>query len=288
VNHADHGTLTATVSDTRAAILERSRRNATPIRKLFVQTPRSLAQDPRDLSGPLSTFVKHRDRRGLDAYLLLLAATSSGDGQDGWSTTHPLGVLARAIGTTTTASGTSANTAASKILTRLVDRQLIRRERSGRARMVRVTLLREDAGGHSNGGEPVPYTRPDGKSLPNRFFSLHHDFWLEGWCDRMTLAGVAMLLVALHETGRTKPTFRLPTHRVPEWYGWSADTAERGLRELQDQGLLSGQRIWRPEPLSATGVGSFNEYALLSPFSTSTARATEPNASADEMTGESK
>jgi len=31
----------------------------------------------------------------------------------------------------------------------------------------------------------------------------------------------------------------LPTERVPEWYGWSADTAERGLATLEEAGLLT-------------------------------------------------
>jgi hypothetical protein len=38
-----------------------------------------------------------------------------------------------------------------------------------------------------------------------------------------------MLLVALHE----KNNLELPAERVPEWYGWSADTSERGLATLE-------------------------------------------------------
>jgi hypothetical protein len=77
-----------------------------------------------------------------------------------------------------------------------------------------VTLLREDASGE-------PYFRPLGKSLSDRFLTLNHAFWLDGWRDKLKLPGLAMLLVALHETGPDKPVFQLPAEHAPKWYGWS-------------------------------------------------------------------
>jgi hypothetical protein len=98
------------------------------------------------------------------------------------------------------------------------------------------------------------------------FLTLNHAFWLDGWCDRLKLPGLVMLLVALRETGPSKPRFTLPTAHMPKWYGWSADTAERGLSELQSHKLLFKVERLRKEPLSASGWGHVNEYYPLAPF----------------------
>ena len=174
--------------------------------------------------GPLATFVHNRDLRGLQAYLLLLGITSSGNSQDGERRADRVSGCAFAPRGATPASGASA---VSKVLTRLEQRHLITRRRHGRERKIRVTLLREDGSGQ-------PYTRP-GKGNSDRFLRLPHAFWRDGWHQRLDLPATAMLLVALHE----KNNFELPTERVPEWYGWSADTAERGLATLEQLGLLT-------------------------------------------------
>jgi hypothetical protein len=259
VQNAENGESIANEADTHRALLKRSRRSRVPIRKVFVQTPRKVAADPTKLAGPLSEFVRCRDLRGLHAYLIILAATSSGASVDGWSTTLPLMAWARAFGTTVRAERAAAATAVSKILHRLEDRRLIERCRSGRERRVRVTLLREDGSGEL-------YTRPLGKSPFDRFLTLSHAFWHDGWHDKLKLPGLAMLLVALHETGPTKPVFQLPAEHTPKWYGWSADTTERGLAELRDHGLLNSVTRSRKEPLSASGYGRVNDYYLLPPF----------------------
>jgi hypothetical protein len=66
----------ATEAETRAFLLARSKRTSTPILKGFVQKPRGAT----DRSGPLSTFVRNRDLRGLQAFLFMLSITSSGFG----------------------------------------------------------------------------------------------------------------------------------------------------------------------------------------------------------------
>lgn len=251
VNEHSGDEAAATEDETRAALLARSRREFTPINKLFVQAAPGSPSRP----GPLSTFVRNRDLRGLRAYLLVLGITSSGDSQDGWSTTLPIGVWARAFGTTRDATPASAATAVSKLLTRLEQRHLIARERRGRERKIRVTLLREDSSGHA-------YTRP-GKGNTDRFLRLPHGFWRDGWYERLDLPATAMLLVALHE----KYNFELPAERVPDWYGWSADTAERGLATLEQLGLLTHTTRLKKAPLSPTGLTKVNRYLLREPFS---------------------
>jgi hypothetical protein len=248
----------ATEQDTRNALLDKARRSAVPVRKSFVQVPPSDATDANHRAGPLADFVVGRDLRGLNAYLIALAAISSGDGENGWSATYPIGVWARAFGTTRYAQPSSAATAVSKTLRRLEQRGLIERARTGRARQIRIGLLREDGSGQA-------YTRPTGRGGDGELFvNLDHAYWKEGWCDRLKLPGLAMLLVALHE----KPGFQLPAERVPGWYGWSADTAERGFAELEENRLLYTVRHRRKEPLSASGFGYVNRYYLTPPFGT--------------------
>ncbi|TDD64789.1 hypothetical protein E1262_27260 [Jiangella aurantiaca] len=244
------------VAATRAQLLERTNRSSVPIRRTFVQAPRGAAAR----HGMLSQFVRNGDRRALDAYLMILALTSSGGPlDDNWTTTHPIRAWARLFGTTLSAQENSASNAVSKILSRLEDRQLIGRERKGRERKIQIRLLREDGSGE-------PYTRP--KSADDRFLKLSHAYWLDGWIDKLSLPGLAMLLVALHE----RPRFQLPTEHVPAWYGWSADTAERGFDELRNHGLLGVTRRKRFEGGSPTGYVYVNTYELLRPFRTADER----------------
>lgn len=250
MEHNEPAPEAATEDETRAALLERSNRSFAPIGKVFVQAPPGHTKR----HGPLSEFVRKGDLRGLRAQLLLYGIISSDAREDGWSTTLPIQVWARAFGTTQTATPQSAANAASKILTRLEERHLITRARKGRERHVRVTLLRED-------GSEKAYQRP-GLNNEDRFFRLPHIFWTQGWYKELDLPATAMLLVALHE----KPGFQLPAEKVPLWYGWSADTAERGFKRLKEIHLLTVTERIKKAPLSPTGLTTVNEYNLAGPF----------------------
>lgn len=239
----------ATEDETRAYLLDRSKREFAPIYKGFVQNPKQVA----NRGAPLALFIRNGDLRGLHAFLFLHVLISSGAGDNGWSTTLPLSVWARVFGTTRAADRQSASTAATKVITRLATRKLVTRQRSGRAREVTVTLLRPDGSGDA-------YSRPDGTS--DRFLKLSNRFWTDGWYKRLDLPATAMLLIALHE----KPGFELPTERMPEWYGFSADTAERGLKTLHELVLLDVRKRVKKAPLSPTGSTQVNVYTLIGPF----------------------
>lgn len=240
-----------TPDETRTALVERSGRSAAPLLKDFVQNPdRRL----KVRSGPLSVFVRNGDLRGLRAFLLLHAIISSGGKDHDWSTSLPVGAWARAFDTTVNAEDASARAAVSKTLRRLEGRKLITRSRAGKKRLVKVTILRPD-------GEGGPYTRP-GNDNADRFLKLDNKFWTERWYDKLDMPGTAMLLVALHE----KPGFEVPAEKFPEWYGWSADTAERGFGKLADLGLLHIDKKKRKSALSDTGITDVNVYTLTGAF----------------------
>lgn len=235
---------------TRAYLLKRSGREFTPLLRDFVQNPdKSLP----NRAGPLSEFIRKGDRRGLLALLFAHAIMSSGAGEDGWSTTLPLAVWARVFDATKSADRASASSAATKILSRLEQRNLITRQRTGKARNITITLLRPDGSGTS-------YTRPDGHA--DRFLKLSHRFWTEGWYEKLDIPALAMLLVSLHE----KPGFELASERVPDWYGWSADTAERGMKTLEQLGLVSIRKRIKAAPLAPTGATEVNVYTLVGPL----------------------
>jgi len=164
-------------------------------------------------------------------------------------------VWARAFDTTRYADSRSSSTAVSKILGRLEKRGLITRTRKGRERKIQVTLLHPD-------GDKAPFRRKDdaGRTIP--YLKLRNIYW-EDWFDKLDLPATAMLLVALH----SRPTrFELPSEKVPDWYGWSADTAERGFRKLADLGLLEITPRRKKAALAPEGYTIVNHYRLVGPF----------------------
>lgn len=250
-------TRAANEAETRDHLLSRAKRPFGVVLKDFVQVPAAKPYDPAQPRGAvLSTFVQRGDLRGLQSYLFLCAIISNGDGDNGWSTTLPLAVWARVFGTTGTADPRSASASASKILTRLADRKLIERKRQGRERKITVTLLHPDGSGN-------PFTRESDSGTVHPYLKLSNAFWTEGWYEKLDLPATAMLLVALQEN---PAGFRLPTARMKLWYGWSPDTAERGLKTLVDLGLIDKTYVLEKAPLSPTGLTRTNVYKVLPPF----------------------
>jgi hypothetical protein len=242
-----------TGKDARAELLARAIRLTVPIRKTFVQAPRG----SETRTGPLKAFVSNGDLRGLRAYLITVAATSASN-EDGWSTTLDSLVWSRLLDAEeTTATQAGARTAAWRTLGRLQDRQLIRCARSSRSnREITVTLLRE------NGSGDKYYHPADGApdDPADWYFRLPVSFWMRGLDAALTMPGLAMLLTVAME----KPWASFPAERMPEWYGWSPDTTERGLRELVDRSLCERREAFRRAPLSATGYTLAYQYRLKS------------------------
>ncbi|MCX5216119.1 hypothetical protein OG689_44095 [Kitasatospora sp. NBC_00240] len=239
----------ASALETQKVLLaQKAIRAFVPVRRDFVQRPPRV----KDRKSVLAEFVKGRDVRALRAYLFIIAITSSGD--DGWTTTLNSSVWARALHATETAEDDAARAAVTKILTRLQDRRLITYERVPGNHRIQVTLLREDGSGDS-------YTRP-GRDNRDAYFKIPHEVWDDQLIHTLGLPALAMLLVLSCE----RPDVELPLERTPKWYGWSADTAERGLKELVKKGLADARKSSKVAPLAPKGYTLCNRYTLLPPY----------------------
>ncbi|WP_191304898.1 hypothetical protein [Lentzea cavernae] len=230
-------------------LLRGLRRDQVPIRTTFVQKGKGKDTTP----GKLAEFVSGRDVRGLDAYLLLHALASSAP----WNCDLPSGFWVRCLGLADVATEgpeaiDNARAAVSKIMKRLVDRDLVKRTRV--KRRASLTLLCEDGSGED-------YTHPFDRN--ERYLQLPHAYWHDGHFLTLSLAAKVMLLISLER----KDKFVLPQKKVPGWYGVSADTADRGFRELREVGLLDVREDWVTNPRSDIGWTQQYVYSLTGEFS---------------------
>jgi len=232
---------TATQEETIQAILDESKRpGRVPVRNSFCQLGRGQTTRP----GPLAAFVRRGRDTALSQYLVLLA----------WASAAPFDVRrdsriwARAVGL---ASDSSGRTAVSRNWAFLSDNKLVAVER--KARLARVTLLREDGTGRG-------YVHPS--RTGSGYFQIPFEYWTHGIHNELELPGKAMLLVALS----LPDGFYLPPERGPDWYGISASTVERGIRELRRKDLLRARRVRKSAPLAPKGYTFVNLYTLAPPF----------------------
>lgn len=233
-----------TGGQTRTALLTRARRDAVPLRKVFVQLPQASETRP----GPLAPFITAGDLRGLRAYLIIVAASSNTTEQGTWTTELDSLVWARLFDAHTGAEYAAARTAAWRTMIRLQDKGLIDCHRTKGSRNIAVTLLRED-------GTKKPYTRP-GIADKDAYLQLPTSFWTKGYDEKVSLPGLAMLLAICNE--RSWAAF--PAEWMPEWYGWSADTTLRGLKDLRKLKLIEQRERYKKAALTAPGSTMFYEY----------------------------
>lgn len=233
--------------DLRRELLADTHRGFAKMRKVGIQRPKAEKHRP----SMLPFFVRGSSERALDAWLLLLALEPVLGPDD----PLPMATWARLLGIARPCSETSASRAFAMLVSlKLADRRLEHR------RSVLAPLL-EDGSGH-------PYFRPGSapESGPG-YFTIPHEYWTDGYADRLRLPGKVALLIALAETSLT-PTFEVPTTRADEWYGISERTLERGYQELSDEKLLlvHGQRVKAKR--SKVGFTTIYHRALIGPFST--------------------
>ena len=227
----------ASADETLADLLDRSRRTSVPIRRLFLQLPKSQP-------GPLARFVEGRRMLALDLWLLLHAAASSAP----WDVRQPAMSWARMLDMPQT---TGSETTISRNWSWLEEQRLVRTERDHRVR--KVTLLMEDGSGRE-------FARATGQD--RGFFKLPYAYFTDRIHRDLKLPGKAALLICLAQ----QPTFTLPTERGAGWYGVSADTLQRGLDELRERELIKVWTRTKKAPRARYGYTTVNHYALQAPF----------------------
>jgi hypothetical protein len=214
------------------------RKRGFPIRRSFVQ--RGTPQKPSP--GPLAEFITKKDPRALDLYLLLLTTATA----EPYAVVFPAETWARAL-------DIKHFGVVSRAWSRLETRKLVRRERAGNR--ARLTLLVEDGSGR-------PYTHPFKGTKSDPYGQLPIEYWLEGYYARLDLTAKAMLLVAATWRG----SLPLPAERAPSWYGISADTCERGMATLINEGVITKTKDWTPTLYAPGGYVATNVYTLQGPF----------------------
>ncbi|MFF9770134.1 hypothetical protein ACF1GT_26735 [Streptomyces sp. NPDC014636] len=119
-----------------------------------------------------------------------------------------------------------------------------------------ITKLHEDGSGR-------PYT-PPGEKRGDPYFQLPYGYWENGWHNKLSLPGKAMLLIALNER---KLEFTLPQERMPERYGISPTSACKGISELGKHGILTQvDEEWFDTLKTRSGRGWRPVYGLWPPF----------------------
>ena len=256
---------TATPHQTLVAMTGIAGRGFTVVRNSMVQVNRR----GKWVGSSLGRLVQARRHRALLAYLLLLMVAQPLDKRP-----KPLEakVWARALSPDPPAPAWP-ETSMTPLWTMLEQppHKLIERERQ--ARLVKITPRKE------NGRGPDTRPRPDQRpaDLGERYFILPDAFWLDGWHTQLSMPGVAVLLILLHETTARDEVWLSP-ERADEWYGISTKTMYNGLEELRKNGLLTVREEWVPAELSAIGKTKKNHYNLNTPFATDERRALQKTA----------
>ena len=112
----------------------------------------------------------------------------------------------------------------------------------------------------------APYDAPAGRTDRwNSYFVLPDAYWNEDIFAKLTLPGLAMLLVVAKETSSKKEMY-LPYSKAPDWYGISPKSAQNGLADLAKHGLLHKREEKISAPLSPTGMTTRVWYSLTGDF----------------------
>ncbi len=235
-------------------VLSFTKRKVVPIRRVFLQTPLGTTAADGTRRSLLSEFA--RDTTTLDCYLWIAAlASARASEEDGtYSAEYPAATWAQLAGLVAHAELDAAKTRWSKAVTRLVGLKLIERQRKGGKNQASYLLLHEDGSG-------TLYSRPTTKDHGN-WFTIPHNYWLEGWDLKLSGPEKLMLLIALDQ----QDGFDISPERVPDWYGLSRNTAQRGYKGLVAHGILDAHATWVAEPKSPNGWKKVVRYTTVGPW----------------------
>ena len=226
-------------------MLTGTKRGFVPIRRTFLQKPRGTEGSRGAQLAQLTA-----NPSALDAYLLLHALASS---SEPYQANYPVATWVQLLRLDEAASETAAKSRWSKVITKLTDLGLIGRARTGNHMQY---LLLDESGNQS------PYVRPQTVAHGN-YFKLPYTYWADGYDRTLTHPEKLMLLIGLDQ----KDDFSLPFNQAHAWYGVSENTARRGLRGLEERGLITSLSTHEPSPKSPNGWAEIIRYTMTGPFS---------------------
>lgn len=235
---------------TREAFIERGRSGYTKLRHEFVQVP---ASSTGGAASPAMLGVFARNHRAAVLYLALLTnwpwLRRSGEvlAADTWI---------RFLSSDKTGSLTWTAQSLSHAWKVLEDAGLV--ERTLVNRLKKVTPLHESGSGE-------PYRSPDGK-MRGLYVALPHTFWTDELHATLSWPALAVLLILLKETSG-RPSAELPVDKAEKYYGISRTTAEAGITELRDKGLLLSATRWVQDHVAGEGRRWASLHALIGPYS---------------------
>ncbi len=224
-----------------------------PVRHIFVQKAREVVARGTSRGSTLAWFVRERQSRPLDLYLLAVGLFPVLSG-----TPLPAAAWARLA---SPEGRTAASIAGiSKVWSVLEGQRLIDRQTRIK-RLANVLPLHE-----SGSGQPYQVPGLDLKGTSKGYFYVPGCYWLEDWQNTLSLPARAMLLIWLSATHR-EPTFSMTYEQTPEWYGLSERTAERGIQELLKVGLMTEVRQRVRAPRTSLGFTFVHHRMLTGDFS---------------------
>jgi len=253
VNVAEAAAEEITPAETRAEITRLSARGYVALRHVLVQKPRAEKSSDDELGSTVGVAVHERRHRALLLYLLMLTAWP-------WlaENRRPLPGAAWIRALTAPGALTWSPSTLSRAWADLSDMGLVEVERKREGRARRVLPRREDGQGL--------YDAPAGRrDRNNMYFVLPDNFWLEEIFAKLTLPGLAMLLIIAKETNH-KSEMYLPYSFGPKWYGLSPKSVQNGIKDLDKHGLVNIRHQTFKAPLSATGSSTRIWYSLTGAF----------------------
>jgi hypothetical protein len=250
-------TNAATPAQTRAMMTRLAARGYVQLRHIFVQLPDT--DKPRP--SIVGRAVHERRHRALLLYMLLLTCWP-------WLKDNgaPLAaaVWIRALTPPKGGGLTWSPSTLSRAWLDLEEMGLIE-ERSRQGRATIIIPRREDGGAR--------YEAPAGRSDRwNTYFSIPDAFWNEQIFAKLSLPGLAMLLIIAKETSE-KTEMYVPYNKAKEWYGISAKSAQNGIADLDKGGLLHRREERVLAPLSPTGYTIRTWYSLTGDFGSEARKA---------------
>lgn len=240
-------------AETRTDLLKWTGRGYTVARHVLVELPNSETNRPSVL-GPMVSDRKHRSLQLLLLVLTLQPLLQAREDKGELPLTAA--VYARALTTEKGRQWTPSYVSAA--LRDLEQRGLIERRRLPHGLVI---LPRREDG-------QADYTKP-GRVKDDRwetYFVLPPEFWIDEWFERLSLPGLAMLLVIASETSN-KPTVWLTNKKAAEWYGMSERTIQAGITDLKKNELVEVDIQWVKASGSTIGATDHHHYSLTGAFS---------------------